>query len=120
MMLFPLKNMSSSIECITKIFILIVYLLTILFILYHHYVEVGECATRVYYYPLGRWDFFLIPLVGTVMLSISLYLIPDSIRLRIIEVFIYVSIIITTLLWGNDILASRTIDWPDTYHAQPL
>ena len=112
--------MSSSIECITKIFILIVYLLTILFILYHHYAEVGECATRVYSYPLGRWDFFLIPLVGTVMLSISLYLIPDSIRLRIIEVFIYVSIIITTLLWGNDILASRTIDWPDTYHAQPL
>ena len=103
-----------------KIFILMVYLIAVLFILESHYVAIGECAARVYYYPLGRYDYLLISLVGIVLLSISLYLIHTSKRLRFIEIFIYASIIIATLLWGNDILASSTIEWPKVYHVQPL
>lgn len=120
MMLFPLKNMSSSIKCITKIFILIVYLLTILFILYHHYVEVGECTLRVYYYPIDRRDYILITTIGIIMLSLSLCLLHCSPKTEAIEMFIYASIIIATLMWGNKILASRTIDWPETYKVEKL
>lgn len=97
-----------------------VYLIAALFILESHYVAMGECAARVYYYPLGRCDYLLIPLVGIVLLSISLYLIHTSKRLQFIEVIMYASIIMAILLWGNDILASRTVDWPDTYKVEKL
>ena len=97
-----------------------VYLITILFILESHYVAMGECAAWVYYYPLVRCDYLLIPLMGIVLLSISLYIIHTSKKLRIIEVFIYASIIIATLFWGNDILASRTVDWPETYKVKSI
>lgn len=103
-------------QIIIKIFWLIIFLLTIIFILYHHYVEAGECATIVYYYPLGRRDYILIPLIGIIMLSLSLYFIPVSKKFRVTEVFIYVSLILITIIRGNDLLASRTIDWPDKYH----
>ena len=79
----------------------------------------GECAARIYYYPLGRWDYTLIPLVGIILLSLSLYFIHTSLKMKIIEGLLYSCIIITTLIFGNDILASRTIDWPDIYHVQP-
>lgn len=97
--------MSSSIKFITKIFILIVYIITILLILYHHYVEVGECATRVHYYPLGRWDYILIPLVGIIMLFLSMYITPASKVLKAIGITIYASLIIATLRWGNFLLS---------------
>lgn len=119
-MLSPLKNMKNSVKLSIKIFILMVYLITILFILESHYVAMGECAAWVYYYPLGRCDYLLIPLMGIVLLSISLYIIHTSKKLRIIEVFIYASIIIATLFWGNDILASRTVDWPETYKVKSI
>lgn len=112
--------MSNSVKIILKIFSLLIYLIILLFILENHYVAIGECASRIYYYPLGRWDYILIPLVGIIMLSLSLYYIHISKRLQCIEVIIYTSIIIAILLWGNDILASRTIDWPETYHVEPL
>lgn len=120
MMLSPIKNMRNSVKFVIKIFILIVYLIAVLFILESHYVAMGECAVRIYYYPLGRCDYLLIPLVGIVMMSISLYLIHTSKRFRIIEISIYTGIIIATLLWGNDILASRTEDWPETYKVEKL
>lgn len=97
-----------------------VYLIAVLFILESHYVAMGECAARVYYYPLGRCDYLLIPIVGITLLSISLYLIHTSKRLRIIEILMYTSIIIATLFGGNDILASRTVDWPDTYKVKSI
>lgn len=106
-----------------KLFCLIFFLLAILFILENHYVAIGECAAWVYYYPLDRWDYVVIPLVGFVILSLSLYCIHTSLKMRVIEAFIYVSIIIFTLTCGNNILASRTIDWPEVYHVyhvQPL
>lgn len=112
--------MSNSIKCVTKVFIFIIYFFIILFILYHHYVEAGECAVRVYYYPLGIRDFILIPFVGIVMLSVSLYIFPVSKKLQLIEVFIYACIIITTLLCGKNILASRTINWPDSYKVSQI
>ena len=106
-------------RCMAKVGILIVLLLIYLYILESHYVAMGECVARIYYYPLGRWDYILIPFVGIIMLSISLYFIHTSLKMRVLEMLVYSSIIITTLIWGNDILASRTEDWPDTYKVQP-
>lgn len=120
MKLFPLWPMKNSVKSVVKILILLIYLTIIIFILESHYVAIGECAARIYYYPLGRWDFLLIPLVGFIMLSISLYIIHTSLKMRVIEGVLYSCIIITTLIWDNDVLSSRTIDWPETYQVQPL
>ena len=112
--------MSNSIKYVTKVVILIVYILIIFFILHHHYVEAGECAARVYYIPLGRWDYILISLIGIIMLFLSRYIITTSKKFRALEILIYASLITATLILGNDILASRTIDWPETYKVKPL
>ena len=80
----------------------------------------GECVARVYYYPLGRWDYILIPFIGIFLLSLSLYFIHTSIKMRVIEGLLYSCIVITTLIWGNNILASPTIDWPEVYRPTPL
>lgn len=119
MILSPLKSMSNSVKVVLKLFILLAYIFIILFILENHYVAMGECAARIYYYPLSRWDYIFIPLVGIIMLFLSLYYIHISLKMRVVEVFIYVSIIIFTLICGNNILASRTIDWPEEYHPIP-
>jgi hypothetical protein len=62
----------------------------------------------------------LITTIGIIMLSLSLCLLHCSQKLGAIEMFIYASIIIATLMWGNEILASRTIDWPETYKVEKL
>ena len=112
--------MSNSVKIVIKSFILLAYIYITLSILASPYVAMGECAARVYYYPLGRWDYILIPLVGIIMLFISLYFIHTSLSMRVLEVLVYSSIIISTLIWGNNILASRTIDWPDKYKARNI
>lgn len=81
---------------------------------------VGDCAMRVYYYPLDRRDYILIIIIGIMMLSLSLYLLQCSKKLRAIEMFIYVSIIIAILMRSDNILASRTIDWPEIYKVEKL
>lgn len=40
--------------------------------------------------------------------------------MRVLEVLVYSSIIISTLIWGNDILASRTEDWPEVYKVKSV
>ena len=112
--------MNSSVKLVVKILILLVYMTIIIFRLESHYVAMGECVARIYYYPLGRWDYILIPIVGIILLSLSLYFIHTSLKMIIIEGLLYSCIIITTLMLGNDILASRTIDWPEVYHPTPL
>lgn len=112
--------MSNSVKFVIKIFILIVYLIALILILESHYVAKGECVARIYYYPLGRCDYLLIPLAGIVMLSISLFSISTSKKFRAIEVFIYAVVISVTLLYGNVLLASKTINWPEEYHPSPV
>lgn len=112
--------MSNSVKVVLKSFILLAYIFIILSILENHYVAMGECAARIYYYPLSRWDYILIPLVGVILLSLSLCFIHASLKMRIIEGLLYSCIVITTLIWGNNILASPTIDWPEVYHPTPL
>ena len=55
--------MNSSVKLVVKILILLVYMTIIIFRLESHYVAMGECVARIYYYPLGRWDYILIPFV---------------------------------------------------------
>lgn len=85
-----------------------------------HYVELGECAARVYYKPLSVTDYILFPIVGITLVSISLRYIRTNKTVRYIEVSIYSIIIMFTIVFGNKILASRTIDWPETYQVQPI
>lgn len=120
MIFFPLWHMNNSVKSAGKILILLVYLSIIMFILESHYVVMGECVARIYYYPLGIWDYILIPLVGLIMLFLSLYYIHISLKIRAIEVFIYTSIITFILICGNNILASRTEDWPEAYQVKSV
>lgn len=112
--------MNYSVKYILKIFILLSYLTILLFTLEDHYIAIGECAAKIYYYPLDRQDYIMIPLWGIFMLSISLYFNRTSLKMRVVEVLLYSCIITITLICGNDILASRTIDWPDTYKVEKL
>lgn len=100
--------------------ILILYLIIIDIILSSHYVELGECAARIYYKPLSITDYILLPILGITLVSISLRYIRTNKAVRYIEVSIYSIIIMLTLVFGNEILASRTIDWPETYQVQPI
>lgn len=112
--------MNNSVKSVVKILILLIYLTIIIFILESHYVAIGECAARIYYYPLGRWDYILRPLVGIILLSLSLSLIHTTIKMRIIEGILYSCIIIITIVCGNDIFASRMCDWPETYKVKSV
>ena len=85
-----------------------------------HYVELGECAARVYYKPLSVTDYILFPIVGITLVSISLRYIRTNKTVRYIEVSTYSFIIIFALVFGNEILALRTIDWPETYQVQSI
>lgn len=85
-----------------------------------HYVEVGECVARVYYKPLNIADYILCPIVGIALVSISLRGIQTNKAIKYIEVSIYSFIIIFALVFGNEILALRTIDWPETYQVQSI
>ena len=106
--------MNSSVKLVVKILILLAYL-TIIFILEIHYVAIGEYSAMVYYYPLGRWDYILIPLVGIILLSLSLRFIQTSLKMRVIEASVYTLIISVVLIFGNEILSSRTENRPDYY-----
>ena len=112
--------MNNSVKSVVKTLILLIYLTIIICILESHYVAMGECAARIYYYPLGRWDYILILLVGIILLSLSLSLIHSTIKMRIIEGILYSCIIIITIVCGNDIFASRTCDWPETYKVKSV
>ena len=70
--------MSNSVKILAKSFILLIYIFIILSILESHYVTGDECASRVYYYPLGKLDYFLIISVGIIMCLLSVYFIRIS------------------------------------------
>ena len=112
--------MNRTIRYIIKGCILIAYLVILAFILNSHYIEFGECAIRVYYSPLDRWDYVMIAFTGIILLLSSLHLIRTNKYLRWLECSIYCSIIIITIVFGNSILASRTIDWPEPYKVEKL
>ena len=120
MILSPLKTMNRTIRYIIKGCILVTYLIILAFVLNSHYIESGECAIRVYYCPLVRWDYAVIALIGITMLLSSLHYIRTNKYLRWLECSIYCTIIILTFVFGNSILASRTIDWPEPYKVKPI
>ena len=103
-----------------KVVLVIVFILSILFIISTHYVESGECVERVYYYPLETRDYAIIIFIGIIVLFSSLHYIMTNKFQRWIECSIYCTIIIITIVFGNSILASRTIEWPDTYKVSSI
>lgn len=72
--------MSNSVKFIIKTFILLVYLITQIIILGSHYVAIGECASRIYYYPLDRWDYILIISIGIIIYLLSIRFIRASFK----------------------------------------
>ena len=112
--------MSNSVKILAKSFILLIYIFIILSILESHYVTGDECASRVYYYPLGKLDYFLIISVGIIMCLLSINFIQVSKFQRCIECSIYSITIIMAIVFGNTIISSRTEDWPETYKVKPI
>lgn len=112
--------MSNSVKIIAKSFILLIYIFIIVSILETHYVTGDECAARVYYYPLGKLDYFLIISVGVIMCLLSINFIRVSKFQRCIECSIYSITIIMAIVFGNTIISSRTEDWPETYKVKPI
>ena len=112
--------MSNSVKILAKSFILLIYIFIILSILESHYVTGDECASRVYYYPLGKLDYFLIISVGIIMCLLSVYFIRISQFQKRIECSIYSIIIFITIVFGNTVISSRTEDWPETYKVKPV
>ena len=100
--------------------IIIAYIIILAFILNSHYIEFGECAVRVYYCPLDRWDYVMIAFIGITMLLSSLRYIRNNKYVIWLECSIYSTIIIITIVFGNSILASRTIEWPESYKVEKL
>lgn len=92
----------------------------IVFILNSHYVKMGECVSSVYYCPLDSWDSVIIALIGIIMLIFSIHFIGSNKYQKWLECSIYCSIIFITIVFGNSIIASRTIDWPDKYKARNI
>lgn len=109
------------------ILIITIYFLFITFCLIalgSHYVSVGECAAITYYYPLTWWDRAGIILFGIIATIISLRLIPKNIKNRKVILtiisLIYVLSIGLYVVFSNEILGTREIDWPHHYKVQPI
>ena len=109
------------------ILIIIIYFLFIticLIALGSHYVSMGECAAIIYYYPWTWWDRAGIILFGIIATIISLRLIPKNIKNRKVILtiisLIYVLSIGLYVVFGNEILGTREIDWPHHYKVQSI
>lgn len=96
------------------------FIILISLYLSRHYISFGECAARVYYMPLGVPDSIILPIAGIVLVFISLQYIRTNKAVKYIEASIHTIIIILTLVFGNEILALRTIGWPETYQVQSI
>lgn len=109
------------------ILIITIYFLFITFCLIalgSHYVSMGECAAITYYYPLTWLDRAGIILFGIIATIISLRLITKNMKNRKIILtvisLIYVLSIGLYVVFGNEILGAREIDWPHHYNIQPI
>lgn len=114
--------MRKAIILITSIYFLFITICMIA--LGSHYVSVGECAAITYYYPLTWWDRAGIILFGIIATIISLRLIPKNIKNRKVILaiisLIYVLSIGLYVIFGNEILGTREIDWPHHYKVQSI
>lgn len=88
-----------------------------------HYVSVGECVAITYYYPLTWQDRAGIILFGIIATIISLRLISKDMKnrkimLTIISLIYMLSVVY--MIFGNEILGTREIDWPHYYKVQSI
>ena len=95
---------------IIKICILVAYLVILAFLLRSHYVEGEESAGIIYFNPMELWDYCLIVVIGIFMFIFSKIYTRGSEIQRRIECACYIIIIALTIIFGNSILAYRTID----------
>lgn len=104
-----------------KSLILALCWVTIMFMLCFKYVSEGECAAIVYYLPMGILDYVYIFLIGSIFMFVS-YCFTKKTSSRTdfwIEGLIYIVGIVLICYFGNDILASREVEWPHHYHPTP-
>lgn len=109
---------------ILVIVIYILFTVACLITLGSHYVTVGECAVITYYQPLTWLDRTCFILLGAMAWIISRPLIPKDMKHRkillIIIGLIYVLSAGLYVVYGNEMLGAREMDWPHHYKVQPI
>lgn len=96
----------------------LLFLLSIAYLLGSKYIEEGECAAILYYIPLSLKDYCTIIISACSAFGLSYLLTKGNVNKRVlmIEVFLYAIIVAMLCIYGNNILASVEVNWPQTYH----
>ena len=85
------------------------------------YVENGECAVIVQYNPLGACGKMMLFTIGFIFFSLFFLLRRGKDKfLKWIVSILYLTYFLIITIFANEILESRTIDWPQEYHPQPI
>ena len=106
---------------VIKLLIFIAVVVALALTLSTNYVSVGQCAVTTYYKPIDIWNILLFSVITGAGFFISAYTIGSSkLKERVIMAVLYAGLLCLVTLFGNDILGSRTIDWPQEYKVQPI
>lgn len=108
-------------KLIIKIIIFIIAIFAEYIFICTHYVAAGECASLLYYNPIGLLDCFLIALIALFLYLLSIIIfksVPG--RWKLIEGIVYLFLVFLLSFLGSRILESRTEDWPEIYNPRPI
>lgn len=95
--------------------------ITIQFYLWSKYVNIGYCASIVYYHPISIKDILIMTLICIGWYCLSVAIIRERRKVFLIaEGVVYVILLLVFSLGGNTILENRKIHWPTEYHPQPI
>lgn len=85
------------------------------------YTSIGDCVSQVYYKPIGIEDILLMTLICIGWCGLSLILLKKVSKVFKITVCgVYLLLLMSFTLKGNDMLESRKIYWPTEYHPKPI
>lgn len=108
-------------EIAIKLMIFIAVVIGLVLTLNMNYVTVGQCAVTTYYKPIDVWNILLFSVITGAGFFISVYEIGrPNLKERAIMAVLYGGLLCLVTLFGNDVLGSRTIDWPQEYKVQPI
>ena len=104
-----------------RLLIFIAVVIGLVLVLSTKYVTVGQCAVTTYYKPIDVWDILLFSVITGAGFFISAYAIGrPNLKERAIMAVLYGVLLCLVSLFGNDLLGSRTIDWPQEYKVQSI
>lgn len=95
--------------------------LTLQFYLWSKYVDIGDCASIVYYNPISIKDILIMALICIGWYGLSVAIMRERRKVFLItEGVAYVLLLLVFSQGGNAILENRKIHWPTEYHPQPI